>query len=109
MIKSKLECLESALIDADMRYEIAVRKMSEITKRVHELEVQRNQLLRKQFLEIEMGKNPDLIKEYDSIKPVQDSDVIYQEVVIGYRPMSNRKNSLQEERNYYVKEIEKEE
>lgn len=105
---SKLKSLKLGLIDADKRFIIATSRMSEITKRLHELETARNLALRKQYLKPEIGKNPNhnLIKEYDGIK-ADDRDIqTYQEVVQGYRSMSRRKNELEEERNCYVKEIE---
>lgn len=89
----KLQSLKDCLNEADMRFNIAISKMNEITKRVHELEVERNISLREQF-------KHGLIGEYNR------EDEIYQEVIKGYRAMSNRKNVLEEERNYYVKEIE---
>ena len=41
-----LNCLD----DADRRFNLSIRKMSEITKRVHELEENRTLSLRKEFL-----------------------------------------------------------
>ena len=94
-MKSKLDSLKLCLVDADRRFEIATGKISEITKRVHELEVKRNISLGKQFLSGTLDeRNID--------------DEIYQEVAIGYRSLSRRKNELEEERNYYVKAIEDE-
>ena len=90
---SKRAALKLCLKDADARFNIAISKMSEITKRVHELEIKRNESLRVQFL------NGTLEKE-------NRDDIVYREVVQGYRSMSRRKNELEEERNYYVKEIE---
>lgn len=105
---SKKTLLKRALNDADRRYEIGVGKMSEITRRVHELEVERNQALRKEFLLNEIKKNPhpELIKEFNKLQSNEKTPLTYQEVVQGYRSMSRRKNELEEERNYYVKEIE---
>ncbi len=94
-MKSKLDSLKLCLVDADRRFEIAISRMSDITNRVHQLEVQRNISLRKQFLNNTLDeKNTD--------------DEIYQEVAIGYRSLSRRKNELEDERNYYVKAIEDE-
>lgn len=90
---SKRKSLILALDDADRRFNIAINKMSEITKRVHELEIKRNESLRNQFLNGTLDE------------PNRD-DQIYREVVQGYKSMSRRKNELEEERNYYVKELE---
>lgn len=90
---SKLQSLKLCLDDADRRFNIAISKMSEITNRVHELEIKRNESLKIQFLNGTLDE------------PNRD-DIIYREVVHGYRPMSRRKNELEEERNHYVKEIE---
>lgn len=108
---SKLEELKNCLHDADMRFDIAIRKMSNITNRVHELEVERNHSLRKQFIENEiiMHPNESLSEELQRLDVNDKSILVYEEVIKGYRPMSNRKNVLQEERNQYVKWIEEEE
>ena len=100
--------LVSALDDADRRFNIAISRMSEITKRVHELEIQRNNALRKEFLLNEIERNPDkdLINEYNNIQSDNRDILTYEEVAKGYRSMSRRKNELEEERNQYVKEIE---
>ena len=90
---TKLQSLKLCLIDADRRFNIAISKMSEITKRVHELEIKRNESLKVQFLNGTLDQ------------PNRD-DIIYREVVQGYRSISRRKNELEEERNHYVKEIE---
>ena len=90
---TKRKALELCLIDADRRFNIAISRMNEITKRVHELEIKRNESRRLQFLN---GTLDDYNRD----------DVIYREVVQGYRSMSRRKNELEEERNQYVKEIE---
>ena len=106
--EEKIHALKLALYDADRRYEIAISRMSEITNRLHELEIARNLALRKQYLENEIKKNhdPNLIKEYNGID-ADDRDIFtYQEVAQGYSSLSRRKNELQEERNQYVKEIE---
>lgn len=92
-MQTKQESLKLCLVDADRRFNIAIGKMSEITNRVHELEIKRNESLRKQFLDGTMDQ------------PNKD-DLIYCEVVQGYKSMSRRKNELEEERNYYVKELE---
>jgi len=92
--KEKIKALKLALDDADRRYEIAVSRMSDITKRVHELDEQRNLALRKQHLanEIKNNPNPNLKKEYDKIH-ADDGDIqVYEEVIQGYRSMSRRKN-----------------
>ena len=47
---TKRQSLQLGLHDADRRYEIGVSKMSEITKRVQELEVERNQALRRNLI-----------------------------------------------------------
>lgn len=94
-MKTPLESLQDCLADADRRFEIATGKISEITKRVHELEVKRNISLGKQFLSGTLDeRNTD--------------DEIYREVAIGYRSLSRRKNELEEERNHYVRAIEDE-
>ena len=90
---SKRKALELCLIDADRRFNIAISRMSEITKRVHELEIKRNESLKLQFLN-------------GTLDQYNQDDFVYREVVQGYRSMSRRKNELEEERNYYVKEIE---
>ena len=90
---TKLKSLKLCLIDADRRFNIAISRMTEITNRVHELEIKRNESLRNQFLNGTLDQ------------PNRD-DQIYREVVQGYRSMSRRKNELEEERNYYIKEIE---
>lgn len=90
---SKRKSLMLALDDADKRFSIAISRMSEITKRVHELEIKRNESLRDQFLK-------------DTLDQPNKDDQVYREVVQGYKSMSRRKNELEEERNYYVKEIE---
>ena len=97
------------LVEADRRFQIAVGKMKEIKDRIDELEVERNQALRKEFLEKEVKTNPDkkLIKELESMQNVnKKAPETYKEVAYGYRSMSTRKNSLEEERNHYVKYIE---
>uniref|UniRef100_A0AAT9JAT5 ORF25 n=1 Tax=Nitrosopumilaceae spindle-shaped virus TaxID=3065433 RepID=A0AAT9JAT5_9VIRU len=91
---TKRKSLILALDDADRRFNIAISKMSEITNRVHELEIKRNESLKVQFLNGTLDE------------PNRD-DLIYCEVVQGYRSMSRRKNELEEERNYYVWELEK--
>ncbi|HSA77203.1 MAG TPA: hypothetical protein VLE02_06645 [Nitrosarchaeum sp.] len=91
---TKRQSLMIALDDADRRFNIAVGKMSEITNRVHDLEIKRNESLKVQFLNGTLDQ------------PNKD-DFIYCEVGQGYRPMSRRKNELEEERNYYVWELEK--
>lgn len=107
---TKKDHLKLELHDADRRYEIATGKMSEITKRVHELEVDRNLALKKQFLSNEMRNNPamtkKLQKEYDDTHSDDRNIQVYEEVIQGYKPMSRRKNDLQEERNQIVKDIE---
>lgn len=109
---SKLRALKLGLIDADRRFNIAISKMNEITKRVHELEINRNLALRKEFLINEIKNNPKLSKaltrELDKIKADNRDIFTYQEVVQGYKSMSRRKNELEEERNIYVYDIEKE-
>lgn len=90
---TKRQSLKLCLKDADARFNIAISRMSEITKRVHELEIIRNESLRADFLN-------GIIDE-----PNRD-DEIYCQVVQGYRSMSRRKNEFEEERNQYVKEIE---
>ena len=92
-MKSKKEGLKLCLFDADRRFNIAISKMSEITNRVHELEIKRNASLKVQFLNGTLDQ------------PNRD-DQFYREVVQGYKSMSRRKNELEEERNYYVKELE---
>ena len=87
------KALRLCLNDADRRFNIAISRMSKITNRVHELEIKRNESLRAQFLNNTLDQ------------PNRD-DQIYREVVQGYRSMSRRKNELEEERNYYVKELE---
>ena len=99
--KTKKDHLNLGLYDADRRYEIGISRMSEITKRLQELEIARNLALRKQYLENEIKRNPNpnLIKEYNEIK-ADDRDIFtYQEVAQGYKSLSRRKNELQEERN----------
>ena len=93
-MKSEKESLLLCLYDADRRFNIAINKMSVITNRLHELEIKRNNSLREQFLK-------------GTLEIPNQDDFIYCEVVQGYRSMSRRKNELEEERNYYVKEIEK--
>lgn len=109
-ISAKKHSLQSALRDADRRYEIATSKISKITNRIHELEKRRNDVLRKEFLLNEIKKNPDnskeLIAEYNKIKSVDDDPLVYEEMIQGYKSLSRRKNELEEERNEYVKEIE---
>ena len=90
---NKKQALKLCLKDADARFNIAISKMSEITNRVHELEIKRNESLKVQFLNGTLGQ------------PNRD-DQVYREVVQGYRSISRRKNELEEERNHYVKEIE---
>ena len=90
---TKRQELKLCLKDADARFNIAINRMSEITNRVHELEIKRNESLRIQFLNGTLHQ------------PNRD-DQVYREVVQGYRSMSRRKNELEEERNHYVKEIE---
>lgn len=92
---TKRQSLELALDDADRRFKIAISRMSEITNRVHELEEKRNESLRIQFLNGTLDQD-------------NRDDIIYREVVQGYKSMSRRKNELEEERNYYVWELEKE-
>ena len=92
-MNEKRESLLLALDDADRRFNIAISRMSEITKRVHELEIKRNESLRSQFINGTLDQ-PNI------------DDQIYCEVAQGYRSMSRRKNELEEERNYYVKELE---
>ena len=106
--QTKKDLLNLGLYDADRRYEIGTGRMSEITKRLQELEIARNMALRKQYLENEIKRNPNpnLIKEYNEINADGRDIEVYQEVAQGYKPMSRRKNELQEERNQYVKEIE---
>ena len=106
--QTKKDLLNLALYDADRRYEIGTSRMSEITKRLQELEIARNLALRQQYLENELKRNPNpnLIKEYNDIK-VDGRDIeVYQEVAQGYKSMSRRKNELEDERNQYVKAIE---
>jgi len=99
ILAEKRDCLTLELNDADRRFNIAIHKMNEITKRVHELEVNRNNALRDIF-----------IKDNNLDYPLTNQDprdiIIYEEVLKGYRSMSRRKNELEEERNYIVKEIE---
>jgi|CXWL01.1.fsa_nt_gi type I restriction-modification system DNA methylase subunit len=90
---TKRQELKLCLNDADRRFKIAISRISEITKRIHELEIKRNESLRIQFLNGTLDQ------------PNRD-DQVYREVVQGYRSMSRRKNELEEERNQYVKEIE---
>jgi len=107
---SKLKALKLGLIDADRRFNIAISRMSEITNRVHELEINRNMALRKKFLLNEIKNNPKLskalTKELDKIHSNDKDILVYQEVIQGYKSMSRRKNELEEERNSYVKDIE---
>jgi len=108
-----LLCLD----DADRRFKIGIKKMSEITKRVHELEESRNLSLRKEFLikavsyYEKINDFKELAKslkiELDLINADPREVLIYNEVVIGYKSMSTRKNQLEEERNFYVYDIEK--
>ena len=90
---TKRQSLKLCLKDADARFNIAISRMSEITTRIHELEIKRNESLRNQFLN-------------NILDTPNRDDQIYREVVQGYRSMSRRKNELEEERNYYVKELE---
>lgn len=105
----KRDELVKQLDEADRRFNIAVGKMSAISDRINELGEGRNLALRKQFLANEIKKHPDnkeLKKEFDSIR-ADDRDIeVYEEVLKGYKPMSRRKNELQEERNHIVKDIE---
>ena len=104
----KSEALDQ-LGDADARLNIALNKMGEITKRIQELEEERNQALRKEFLENEIKDNPskELQAELDNIHVSNDKvDEVYQEVQYGYRSMSTRKNQLSNERDEIVKFIE---
>ena len=114
---TKKQALQLGLHDADRRYEIGVSKMSEITKRVHELEVERNQALRRNLIISELEKtDSQKLKEHlrkelyqidnSGLDMAHYNDKVYHEVAIGYKPMSRRKNELQEERNLYVKDIE---
>jgi hypothetical protein len=109
-IIKKRNALVNALDDADRRFNIAISRMSEITNRLHELEIQRNLALRKEFLAKEIETNPEisksLIEEFNSINADNRDIMVYEEVAKGYRSMSRRKNELEEERNQYVKEIE---
>lgn len=109
-MKSKKESLLLCLNDADKRFNIAISKISEITNRFHELEIQRNNALRKEFLAKEIENNPEisdiLLKEFNDINADNRDILVYEEVAQGYRSMSRRKNELEEERNQYVKEIE---
>lgn len=109
--REKKQILIKCLDDADRRFNIAISKMSEITKRVHELEINRNFALKNELLlsEIQYYKNnPRMIKTLT--KELNNTDnkyvLVYQEVIQGYRSMSRRKNDLEEERNIYVKDIE---
>lgn len=113
----KREEILLCLDDADRRFKIGIGKMSEITKRVHELEETRNLALRKEFLikaisyYEKINDFKELAKslkiEFDLINADSREVLIYNEVVIGYKSMSTRKNQLEEERNFYVKDIEK--
>jgi len=98
-VQEKREALEAQLIDADHRFNIAVHKMNEITNRVHELEVNRNKAMHDIFI-----KDNNLPFELSNQDP--RDIIIYEEVLKGYKPMSRRKNELQEERNIIVKDIE---
>jgi hypothetical protein len=111
-MNSKLESLTLGLYDADRRFSIAISKMNEITIRVHEIEVLRNLSLRHNFIinEIKTINHKSTIvalkKELKLLKSDESNQLVYLEIAKGYRSMSNRKNELEEERNYYVKEIE---
>lgn len=108
--KTRKDSLLLGLHDADRRFEIAIGKMSAITNRLHELEIQRNNALRKEFLAKQIENNPKiskkLVDEYGKINADSRDILTYEEVAKGYRSMSRRKNELEEERNQYVKEIE---
>jgi len=107
--KAQITESKKQLVDADRRLDIALSKMGEITKRVQELEVERNEVLRKELLEKEIKGNPNkkLIAELKKLKVVNErADETFREVSFGYRSMSTRKNSLSEERDSIVKYIE---
>lgn len=111
-MNSKLESLTLGLYDADRRFFISISRMNEITIRVHEIEVLRNLSLRHDFIinEIKTIDHKPTIaalkKELKLLKSDESNQLVYLEIVKGYLSMSNRKNELEDERNYYVKEIE---
>jgi len=109
-IKEKQDCLLLQLDDADRRFKRGINRMQCIKDRIDELEVNRTLSLRKEFLLNEINKNPGIInqltKEYNLINVDKRDILVYEEVLRGYKSMSNRKNVLEEERNFIVKEIE---